>query len=79
MIELNGRIAIVTGGASGIGAASVRQLQQWGAKAVSWDFGDADVICDVSSQESVDDANAETIERSGPPYFFAARSDIASQ
>ncbi len=41
-IDLNGQVAVITGGASGIGEASARQLQVAGASVVVADINDAD-------------------------------------
>ena len=40
MKDLDGRVALVTGGARGIGAASARALSAAGAKVVISDIGD---------------------------------------
>src|SRR5205085_10919941 len=62
-LDLNGAAGIVTGGASGIGEASARQLAALGARivvadlqeergqAVAGDIGGLYVKCDVSSEE----------------------------
>jgi NAD(P)-dependent dehydrogenase (short-subunit alcohol dehydrogenase family) len=58
---------IVTGAASGIGAAAVEQLRGRGAQVVGLDInGSEDIIeCDVSDQESVERGVAAAIERLG--------------
>jgi 3-oxoacyl-[acyl-carrier protein] reductase len=40
-IDLKGRVAVVTGGAQGIGYATSQRLLQSGAKVVIWDIDDA--------------------------------------
>lgn len=57
------KVAIVTGGSSGIGLAIGRQLQKEGYTAISWDIqkGDSELphyFCDVSREESVAEAYA---------------------
>jgi len=76
---LSGKVAIVTGGASGIGAAISRAFIAKGAKVAVLDIS-ADIakakaeelgenakpfICDVSSQQSVNDAIAAVKDQFG--------------
>lgn len=78
-MELAGRLAVVTGGASGIGAATVERLAAAGARPVVWDVGDgADVRCDVADPASVEAAVAETVERHGAPTILAACAGVGS-
>ena len=54
---LDGKVAIVTGGSSGIGAAIVARFRAEGATALSLDIAEsADVRCDVTDAAAVDDA-----------------------
>ncbi|PWT84345.1 MAG: 3-oxoacyl-ACP reductase [Proteobacteria bacterium] len=78
-IDLEGRVAVVTGGASGIGWAIVERLVASGARVVIWDRNETDalpagsardgVICrigvDVSDFTAVDAAAGRTIEHAG--------------
>ena len=50
MTELAGKTAVVTGGAKGIGAATVALLKKHGARAVSLDIADG---CDVTDEKAV--------------------------
>jgi NAD(P)-dependent dehydrogenase (short-subunit alcohol dehydrogenase family) len=58
-VELHGAAALVTGGASGIGAATVKRLQQDGARVAILDVrtedaeGDLVVRCDVTDEDEV--------------------------
>jgi 3-hydroxybutyrate dehydrogenase len=66
------KIAIVTGGSSGIGLAIVKDLATQGFKAVSWDIkAPSDdtpfVECDVTSEAKVNAAYAQTLEKYGTP------------
>jgi NAD(P)-dependent dehydrogenase (short-subunit alcohol dehydrogenase family) len=58
---------IVTGAASGIGAAATAELRRRGARVVGLDINASDEIveCDVRDQQSVERAVAEAIERLG--------------
>ena len=73
-MDIKGQAAIITGGASGMGAATARALAAAGAKVALWDMneeaaakvakeiGGIAVACDVTSEESVKAALA----KSGP-------------
>ena len=76
-IDLKGRVAIVTGGAQGLGFAIAERLAQSGADVCIWDInqdaiddavnklpGDpAGVVCNVADEESVADAVTETKDK----------------
>lgn len=77
LIDLRGRTAVVTGGASGIGAAVKMRLDAEGVRAVSWDVaGDCDIRCDVSDERSVAEAWEATVELAGVPTILAAVAGI---
>ena len=66
-LELSGHVAVVTGGASGIGAACARQLEREGCRVVVWDLAaGADCRGDISDYEAVKAALAETEAKFGP-------------
>ena len=60
--DLNGRVAIVTGSASGIGAATVRLLEEAGAKVIGADIATG---LDVSDRGAVDALVADTVATQG--------------
>ncbi|BBY89465.1 SDR family NAD(P)-dependent oxidoreductase [Mycolicibacterium tokaiense] len=76
-IRLDGRRAVVTGGAKGIGAAISRQYAAAGARVAVWgrdrvaldamaeEIGGVAVVCDVTSSDSVQAAAATTNEMLG--------------
>jgi NAD(P)-dependent dehydrogenase (short-subunit alcohol dehydrogenase family) len=89
-IELSGRIAIVTGGASGIGAASCRALAAAGAQvavvdrdaggceAVAAEVDGIAVVADVSNERSVTAMVDEVSTRLGPIDICFSNAGIAT-
>jgi NAD(P)-dependent dehydrogenase (short-subunit alcohol dehydrogenase family) len=72
MTDFTGLVAVVTGGASGIGAATVAALRGRGAVVASLDLtagaagaADAAIACDVGQGASVDAAVVSVIDRYG--------------
>jgi NAD(P)-dependent dehydrogenase (short-subunit alcohol dehydrogenase family) len=72
MNDFDGLAAIVTGGASGLGAATVRRLLERGAKVAALDLrpdgapeGAVRLTCDVTDTAAVDRAVASAAERLG--------------
>src|SRR6185312_10256838 len=77
-MEIKGHAAIVTGGASGLGAASARALAAAGAKvslldinekaanAVAQEIGGIAIGCDVADAKSGADAVNRAAEKNGP-------------
>jgi 2-dehydro-3-deoxy-L-rhamnonate dehydrogenase (NAD+) len=76
-IDLEGRVAIVTGGGSGLGLATVARLRQSGADVTAWDrdadgleraqssLGIATAQVDIADPDSVDRAVAAVMSRHG--------------
>jgi 3-oxoacyl-[acyl-carrier protein] reductase len=78
-----GRIAVVTGGASGIGLAIARQLRESDATVVSWDLaepmsdGGTALRVDVSDRAAVDAAAQLTVQRFGRIDFLVNSAGFA--
>lgn len=83
-MKQNNEIALITGGASGMGKACVAYLQQQGMKVVIWDkqedsesTAELFIQCDVTSDESIDAAMAQTIKELGVPRVCVNCAGIA--
>ena len=81
-MDLDNQIAVVTGGASGIGKACAQALVQRGLRVVVWDrqitgLGAKAIECDVSSAQSVEHALQETIIRAGVPRICINCAGVA--
>ena len=80
MRDMNGeRVAVVTGGCGGIGAATAGALRALGARPVVWDIAQgAEIYCDTAREESIEQALARTIARHGVPSILVAAAGISS-
>lgn len=87
---MDGQVAVVTGGAQGIGFAVARALQEQGARVVSWDIdpGNADAMaslgadalavdCDITDLAAVEAAYAKTCGSLGVPAILVNSAGIA--
>jgi NAD(P)-dependent dehydrogenase (short-subunit alcohol dehydrogenase family) len=92
-MELTGRVAVVTGGASGIGRALARRvaaegargvvvadIDGHGARAVAAELGDnaSGIACDVTSEAMVDSLIAHAEETFGPIDVFFANAGVGT-
>lgn len=81
-MDLDNQVAVVTGGASGMGRACVQALSGRGIRVMAWDRvikgvdGDA-IECDVSSASAVEEALNKTIERMGVPRLCINCAGVA--
>jgi NAD(P)-dependent dehydrogenase (short-subunit alcohol dehydrogenase family) len=89
-IDLDGRIAIVTGAARGIGRAIAERLAGSGARVAVWDVdaaaaraaagaieGAADFTADVTRPDEIAAALAQTEKRLGPPDILVNNAGIS--
>ena len=81
-MKLNNQIAVVTGGASGIGRACADALRQQGVHVIIWDKAaytgiDNYIACDVREAHSIEQALRDTIERVGIPTICINCAGIA--
>ena len=86
-MKLDNQIAIITGGASGMGQACAQLFSERGARVVIWDNKvDANAInpqysaafqCDVSSDVAVEEVLKQTIEQVGVPSICINCAGIA--
>ena len=79
MDGLEGKRVVVTGGTSGIGAATVRRFRDEGARVVSLavDDGEDNVVCDVSDRAQVNRAFARVDELLGGVDVLVANAGIS--
>jgi 3-oxoacyl-[acyl-carrier protein] reductase len=63
-LALDGKVVVVTGGAAGIGRATVEAFEREGATAVSWDVTSEPRV-DVTNRESVEAATADVLAKYG--------------
>ncbi|MDO3333920.1 SDR family NAD(P)-dependent oxidoreductase [Mycobacteroides abscessus] len=68
--------AIVTGGGSGIGRATVEIMRKNGHNVLAWDIKDGDIDCDITDQDSINAALRQSVELNGVPDRLVACAGI---
>jgi len=63
-LNLNGKVVIVTGGAAGIGRATVTRFEHEGARVIAWDVT-SDPKIDVTNKEQVEAAANDVVAKYG--------------
>lgn len=88
-MDINNKVAVITGGASGLGEASARELAAQGAKvaildlnmaaaaAVAADVNGLAVSCNVCDEQAVSEALDEVEAKLGVPQILVASAGIA--
>jgi NAD(P)-dependent dehydrogenase (short-subunit alcohol dehydrogenase family) len=81
-MDLEGAVAVVTGGTGTIGATIAQHLRRAGSRAVAWDRdavdGDDSIIpVDVSDPASVDAAMVVTLQRHGVPRILVNAAGVS--
>ena len=65
MGRMEGKIAVVTGAGSGIGAATAQRFAAEGATVIGWDLDGADVALDVRDEDAIAAAVTDVVARHG--------------
>lgn len=81
-MELNNQVAVITGGASGMGQACADMLNSYGVNVVVWDIQNTSndhkfFYCDVTTDESVASALNATVNEVGVPRICINCAGIA--
>jgi NAD(P)-dependent dehydrogenase (short-subunit alcohol dehydrogenase family) len=84
-MNLDNQIAVITGGASGLGKACVELLSSHGVKTIVWDkqveekdpHAVLSIACDVSSEEDIEQAIKCTVGEVGTPSICVNCAGIA--
>ncbi len=65
MTRLDGRVAVITGGARGVGGETARVFREAGATVVTWDVEGAEQTVDVTDARAVEAAATAALEAHG--------------
>lgn len=78
MSDADSSVALVTGGASGIGRATADMLRDAGHDVVVWDVSGGDIDCDISDNDAVSAAMEQTVREHGVPTRVVLSAGIGS-
>ena len=84
LFRVDGKVAVVTGGANGLGKAAAEMLSRAGAKVAVLDkaettVGDLAVVADVTDEASLDAAFATVSARLGPAEILVNNAGIVAR
>jgi len=89
-MDLNNRVAVITGAASGIGACCARAFAAQGAKVVAADLngeganevaneiGGLAIACDVGNEQDINNLVDQTEKELGPVDIFFSNAAVAT-
>lgn len=75
---MSASIALVTGGASGIGCEVAGRLREAGHDVVVWDLSGGDIACDISDPDAVSAAMEQTVRERGVPTRVVACAGVGA-
>jgi NAD(P)-dependent dehydrogenase (short-subunit alcohol dehydrogenase family) len=78
LFSLDGRVAIVTGGAGQVGAAIVRGLEEHGAHVAVFDLAASDFRVDVTDRDAIEKATGSVTDEWGVPHILVNAAALDS-
>jgi NAD(P)-dependent dehydrogenase (short-subunit alcohol dehydrogenase family) len=78
-LDLNGRVAVITGGAQGIGYATAERMLLSGASVVLWDIDAKAVAAAKEALSSLGTVDAVTVELTDADAVLAATGEVVRQ
>ena len=78
-LDLNGRVAIITGGARGIGYAAAERMLASGAEVSLWDIDAAQLEKSAAALSPLGKVSVETVELTDPDSVEAATASVVAK